>query len=96
MDGSTPKTVIVYVANELNPSWNNNYNLEDIASQIHQSIGPSGPNTEYVYNLCDAMRQHFHNVKDDHLFQLEGLLKQLEADDKKKALTTVRRLSQEG
>jgi len=78
-DGSPPKPTIVYVANEQNPSWNQNHDLEDIAAQIIESVGPSGKNTEYVYNLCDAMRQYFHNVRDDHLFELEKLLKDMEA-----------------
>ena len=94
MDGSEPKPTIVYVANEQNPSWNNNHKLEDIASQIVESVGPSGKNTEYVYNLCDAMRQYFHNVKDDHLFDLERLLRSMEAE--KCHHRCHRRLSQEG
>lgn len=80
-DGSQAKTTLVYLANEQNPSWNKNHKLEDIACQIHEAVGPSGRNTEYVYNLCDAMRQNFHNIKDDHLFNLEQLLKNMETED---------------
>lgn len=96
-DGSEPKSTIVYVANEKNPSWNCNHALEDIAKQIHSAVGPSGRNVEYVFNLCDAMRQHFHHLNDDHVFDLEKLLKSMEAGDPKicnKQLS--RRLSQEG
>lgn len=97
MDNSDPKETIVYVANEENPSWNCNHDLDDIAEQIFGSVGPSGKNTEYVYNLCDAMRQYFHNIRDDHLFELETLLKSLEAEDlKKRHKLLARRLSQEG
>lgn len=96
MDQSEPKPTIVYVANEENPSWNSNHNLEEIAIQIHEASGPSGPNTEYVFNLCEAMRQYFHNVKDDHLFELEKLLISMEAEDLRKYQRQVtRRLSQE-
>lgn len=95
LDGSQPKTVIVYVANEENPSWNKNHNLEDIAIQISESAGPSGKNTEYVYNLCDAMRQYFHDVNDGHLFGLEKLLRKIEAD-KNHHKRFSRRLSQDG
>jgi glutathione-specific gamma-glutamylcyclotransferase len=89
LDDSTPKSTIVYVANEDNSSFNPNHNLNDIAKQIFDSVGPSGPNTEYVYNLCDTMRQYFHNVKDDHLYELESLLRAMEAEESRK-------LSQEG
>lgn len=100
MDDSEPKqtmSTIVYVANEENPSWNSNHDLNDIAEQIFGSVGPSGKNTEYVYNLCDAMRLYFHNIRDDHLFELETLLKSLEAEDlKKRHKVLARKLSQEG
>lgn len=97
MDQSEPKPTIVYVANEENPSWNTNHNLEEIAIQIHEASGPSGRNTEYVYNLCEAMRQYFQNVKDDHLFDLEKLLISMEAENLRNYQRQVtRRLSQEG
>jgi len=94
-DGSPPVPTVVYVANEQNPSWNKNHDLEDIAAQIIESVGPSGKNTEYVYNLCDAMRQYFHNVRDDHLFELEKLLKDMEAEKSRHKVVTPRP-SQEG
>lgn len=81
IDDSPPKPTVVYVANEHNPSWNKNHNLSDIAEQIHEASGPSGPNPEYVYNLCDAMRQYFHNITDDHLFELEEILREMEAEN---------------
>lgn len=81
VDESSPKPTLVYIANDKNPSWNSNFNLSDIAEQIHEAVGPSGPNPEYVYNLCDAMRQYFHNIKDDHLFELEEILKEMEAEN---------------
>lgn len=99
LDGTPARPTIVYLANEQNPSWNSNHKLEDIACQIHNAVGPSGTNTEYVYNLCDAMRQYFHNIKDEHLFDLERLLKDMENEDSKhnhKATINTRRLSQEG
>lgn len=83
IDDSEMKTTIVYVANPSNPSWNSNHNLQDIATQIFHSVGPSGSNSEYVYNLCNAMRQYFHNLKDDHLFELETLLKDMELNSRK-------------
>lgn len=81
LDDSPPKPTVVYVANEQNPSWNSNHNLSDIAEQIHEAEGPSGPNPEYVFNLCDAMRKYFLDVKDDHLFELEEILKEMEEEN---------------
>lgn len=81
LDDTEPKPTIVYLANEQNPSWNGNHSLADIAEQIYTSVGPSGRNIDYVFNLCAAMREHFHDVKDDHLYELESLLKAMEAED---------------
>lgn len=89
------KICIVYVATEENLSFNRNHNLEDISVQIHNSIGPSGRNSEYLFNLCDAMREYFRNIYDDHLFELERLVRNLEAEDLRRKLIA-RRLSQEG
>ena len=80
LDGSDPKATIVYVANEENPSWNTNHNLEDIAKQILEASGPSGSNLEYAYKLADTMREYFPNIEDDHLFELEKILKRLEKE----------------
>jgi hypothetical protein len=41
----------------------------------------SGPNPEYVYNLCDAMRKYFNNVVDEHLFELEEILREMEEEN---------------
>ncbi|KAG5680686.1 hypothetical protein PVAND_010179 [Polypedilum vanderplanki] len=73
------KKTIVYVANETNPSWNSDHDLHSIARQVFKAIGPSGDNISYVYNLCNAMREHFpnHYHEDRHLFELEKLLKEM-------------------
>lgn len=90
LDNSKPEKTIVYVANEQNPSWNKIHTLPEIAAQIAAAVGPSGRNVDYVYNLCDAMRANFENVIDDHLFDLEKILRSLEAE------RTDSRSSQEG
>ena len=38
-------------------------------AQIAAAVGPSGPNAEYLFNLCDAIRSI--EVDDPHVFELE-------------------------
>lgn len=52
--------------------------VNDIATQIIDCSGPSGPNKDYVYKLAETMRNLMPGVKDDHLFALEEALKKLE------------------
>jgi glutathione-specific gamma-glutamylcyclotransferase len=72
-EASCSKKTIVYVADESNPSWNQEHEMPSIARQILSAVGPSGTNTSYLFNLCDAMRENFpnHFHEDDHLFDLE-------------------------
>lgn len=46
-----------------------------IAKQIVESEGPSGPNIEYLFKLCDGLRAL--NAPDDHCFELERLAKEM-------------------
>ena len=43
--------------------------VAESAAQIASAVGPSGPNAEYLFNLCDAMRSI--DVDDPHVFELE-------------------------
>lgn len=43
--------------------------VAESAAQIAAAVGPSGPNAEYLFNLCDAMRSI--EVDDPHVFELE-------------------------
>ena len=43
----------------------------ELAEQISAARGPSGPNSEYLFNLAAAMREM--GVDDPELFQLEAL-----------------------
>uniref|UniRef100_A0A182K0E1 glutathione-specific gamma-glutamylcyclotransferase n=1 Tax=Anopheles christyi TaxID=43041 RepID=A0A182K0E1_9DIPT len=70
-----PQPILLYVATQDNPSFAGpNDSLEEIATQILDSVGQSGRNPEYVYKLAEAMRQLYPGERDDHLFELEQLL----------------------
>ena len=51
--------------------------LGDIARQIVKCKGPSGCNTEYVLNLAQEMRKIAPGVDDQHLFSLEGHIREI-------------------
>lgn len=71
--------IVIYVATKDNDSYAGHRNdLDDIANQIFEAHGPSGSNREYVFRLADAMRQLFPHHYDDHLFELERILKERE------------------
>ncbi|CAG8779700.1 5965_t:CDS:2 [Gigaspora margarita] len=51
------KNAVVYIATTKNESYIGPASLESMALQIHQSVGPSGPNNEYLFNLASALRE---------------------------------------
>ena len=71
---TTPQSVdgLVYVAAEDNHAYLGPAALEEVASHIARSRGPSGSNTEYVLQLAQALRQL--NDHDPHVYALEALL----------------------
>lgn len=74
------ENIVIYVATKDNDSYaGHRDDLNDIANQIFEAHGPSGPNIEYVYRLADAMRHLFPHCHDDHLFELEKILKEKES-----------------
>lgn len=72
----TTFTVLAYIATEVNPNYLGPAPVEDLAKQVVGSRGPSGCNAEYILNLAQAMRQIAPGVKDDHLFSLEGKVRE--------------------
>ncbi|KAF7340556.1 Gamma-glutamylcyclotransferase [Mycena sanguinolenta] len=52
--------------------------LPALAHRIWISVGPSGPNKEYLYNLANAVRKLSPESYDKHLFALEELVKALD------------------
>ena len=71
---------LVYIASQDNAAFLGDASIDAIATQIFRSTGPSGRNSDYVYQLADALRQH--KEIDQHVFQIERLLLEMEADEK--------------
>lgn len=67
-----PFDMTIYLASHENPNYAGHAEIDDIAKQVVQSIGPSGPNIDYVCNLAKIMREVVPEAQDDHLFELEA------------------------
>jgi cation transport protein ChaC len=65
--------VLVYMATPENPNWLGEAPLVAIAEQVRRSVGPSGPNLEYVLRLAEALEQM--GAEDDHVEALARLLR---------------------
>jgi cation transport regulator ChaC len=73
-----PFDLVIYVGTEGNEHFAGAADIETIAQQIVLSVGPSGSNKEYLYNLASAMRLLAPGVQDEHLFALEEAVRHLE------------------
>eukprot|EP01102_Stenamoeba_stenopodia_P006375 TRINITY_DN1747_c0_g1_i11.p1 TRINITY_DN1747_c0_g1~~TRINITY_DN1747_c0_g1_i11.p1 ORF type:complete len:229 (-),score=36.53 TRINITY_DN1747_c0_g1_i11:143-829(-) len=68
-------TGLVYIATHENEEFLGPASIEQMAIQIAQSRGPSGPNYEYLFRLCDAVREISPHSVDAHLRLLEEEVK---------------------
>lgn len=48
---------LLYIATSDNAAWLGDDSLERMADQIADAVGPSGPNTDYVLKLNDALNE---------------------------------------
>lgn len=69
-----------YVGRNDNPSFLGSEPTEALAERIWRSVGPSGPNKDYLYHLAEAVRELAPESYDSHLFALEARCKELDQE----------------
>ena len=74
-EGGTSFPVLMYVATQSSPHWLGSAPLHHIADQVVSSRGAAGHNVEYVLRLAEFMHEHVPECRDEHLFQLEQLVR---------------------
>ncbi|KAG5730230.1 Cation transport regulator-like protein [Termitomyces sp. T112] len=67
-----------YVGRDDNPSFVGYEPLDLLAERIWTSVGPSGRNKDYLYNLVQAIRELSPNSHDSHLYALEARVRALD------------------
>ncbi|XP_069954742.1 putative glutathione-specific gamma-glutamylcyclotransferase 2 isoform X2 [Cherax quadricarinatus] len=65
-------SVLVFVGSNEPELFLGDAPLQTMAEQIGRSHGPSGANSDYLFQLARFMRNEVPQAQDDHLFQLEA------------------------
>ncbi|KAF4623203.1 hypothetical protein D9613_001362 [Agrocybe pediades] len=52
--------------------------LDHLGYTIWKSVGPSGPNKEYLYKLVESVRELSPDSYDSHLYALESIVRELD------------------
>lgn len=81
-NGARPllENALCYIATndiDKNPNYLGPAPLQDIAEQISKARGPSGPNSEYVFKIEAALRDHGAEDSDTELFELAQEVRRL-------------------
>jgi len=75
------KKATVYVGRSDNPAFVGPEDLDVLAARIHMSVGPSGKNKDYLYELDDAVRRLAPQSHDSHLTALVRRVKVLDSQN---------------
>ena len=76
LEDNTSLAALIYIATEGNFAYAGEAPPETLAHIIARSVGPSGANKDYLYELADALREL--NANDPHVFELDALVRALD------------------
>ena len=71
---------VVYIGEPNNFAWLGDAPVDQIARQIAVSVGPSGADVDYLFDLADALRKI--GANDPHVFELESAVANLLAGNR--------------
>jgi glutathione-specific gamma-glutamylcyclotransferase len=71
LDGSS-REAVVYIADQHNPHFKQNWTLDTIAKRILVSSGPSGSNLDYFLKLRSCLSQF--SPKDEHVEEIANII----------------------
>ncbi|MBO6850508.1 MAG: gamma-glutamylcyclotransferase [Marinobacter sp.] len=78
-DDGSQSDGLVYIATEDNEAFLGAAADVDIARQIARAVGPSGPNSEYLFRLADSLRRLGDHCS--HTFAIESCLQSIGKND---------------